>query len=78
MNEPQVVHYEGNVEFYKVNFDKITLTFAIIPLVLDHPKLGKSIYVKSSVVCSPIDDEGSFYTMNTLYKKSPNESSQND
>lgn len=78
MSKHKVVHYEGDVTFHKANLNDITLTFASIPLVLDHPRLGKCFNVRSSVVCSGIDDEGSFYTMNTYYKKATNESPQND
>ena len=78
MPEVKTVHYEGEVMFHQYHLNEITLTFATIPLVLDHPKLGKCFNVRSSVVCSAIDDEGSFYTMNTYYKKAINESPQDD
>ena len=78
MSEHKVVHYFGTPTFHKVDFNDITLTFASIPLVLDHPKLGRCFDVNSSVVCSGIDDEGSFYTMNTYYKKATNEPHQDD
>jgi hypothetical protein len=78
MNEPKVVHYFGTPTFHKVDFNDITLTFASIPLVLDHPKLGRCFDVRSSVVCSNLDEDGSFYTMNTHYKKATNEPYQDD
>jgi hypothetical protein len=78
VSEHKVVHYFGTATFHKVEFDDITLTFASIPLVLDHPKLGRCFDVRSSVVCSNLDEDGSFYTMNTYYKKATNESYQND
>jgi len=78
VSEHKVVHYFGTPTFHKVDFNDITLTFASIPLVLDHPKLGRCFDVRSSVVCSGIDDEGSFYTMNTYYKKATNEPHQDD
>jgi hypothetical protein len=61
------VYYEGDPQFIRHVYGDITLTIAVLPYVVDHPQLGDCQNVRTSVVCSPMDDDGTFLTLNTRY-----------
>lgn len=61
-----VVHYVGTAYFWNWN-DNPTQPVASLPLVLDHPRLGKCLNVCTSIVLHKYFD-GTIETMNTIYK----------
>jgi hypothetical protein len=62
-----VVHYEGKAQFYPWEWDN-DVTVGYLPKVVDHPKLGNIGNVRTSAVITPIDSEGRFETLNTIYE----------
>lgn len=60
MDKP-IVHFTGAPQFFITDDQKAARLYA-----LDHPKLGKG-YVWSSLVINHNED-GSFETLNTIYK----------
>lgn len=61
-----VVHYVGTPVFWNWN-ENPTQPVASLPLVLDHPRLGKCLNVRTSIVLHKYFD-GTIETMNTIYK----------
>lgn len=66
-----VVHYEGKPHFYQWEWD-YNVTVGYLEKVLDHPKLGAVSNVRTSVIVKPIDSEGRFETLNTIYEPHQN------
>jgi hypothetical protein len=61
-----VVHFRGNARFFSGTTDNgDEFEFARV-YALDHPRLGKTD-VRTSVIVQKFDD-GSFETLNTIYK----------
>ena len=62
-----VVHYKGEVKFYEWEWDN-RVTVGYLPEVVDHPHLGKVGNVRTSAIVKPVDSEGRFETLNTIYE----------
>ncbi len=67
-----VVHYVGIPRFtlwpwYK-NEDGSDIIVGILEKVVDHPVLGHNVDVRTSNVIVPINSEGRFETLNTIYE----------
>lgn len=60
-----VVHYTGKAKFYEVEADDGFVEYARV-YGLDHPILGEDD-IRTSIVVKKYDD-GSFETLNTVYK----------
>jgi len=72
MNKP-VVHYKGKPVFMERVYEnaegkKKLLSIAKLSVVTDHPKLGWCHDVRTSKVMVPMDHEGRFETLNTIYE----------
>jgi len=71
-NTKPVVHYIGVVSFYvwpwHKNEDGSDIIVSNVPIVKDHPRLGKCYNVRTSPVIVPIDEHGKFETLNTIYE----------
>ena len=67
-----VVHYEGTPRFsvwpWSKNEDGSDITVGVIPFVFDHLKLGRCYDVRTSKIVVPIDSDGKFETLNTIYE----------
>jgi len=66
MTKP-VVHYVGTPTFTSWPWNK-DIILGLLPEVLDHPLLGYEFDVRTSNVIVPIDSEGRFETLNTIYE----------
>jgi hypothetical protein len=65
-----VVHFQGNVDFYQVPLIDTGETCEVAYLfALDHPRLGCRPVRTSRVL--KMNDDGSFETLNTIYKPAP-------
>ena len=66
-----VVHYEGKARFYQWEWD-YNVTIAHLERVIDHPKLISANNIRTSAVVTPINSEGRFETLNTIYEPNQN------
>lgn len=65
-----IVHFQGNVDFYEVPLIDTDETCEVAFLAaLDHPTLGQRLVRTSRVLKK--NDDGSFETLNTIYKPTP-------
>ncbi len=64
-----VVHYVGKPQFYVWEWAWAKdIEVANIPEVIDHPILGHRFNIRTSQVVKPIDSDGKFETLNTIYE----------
>jgi hypothetical protein len=67
-----VVHYTGTPEFsvwpWHKNEDGSDIIVGYIPFVTDHPRLGECFDVRTSPIIVPINEQGKFETLNTIYE----------
>jgi len=69
--EKQVVQYVGEAEIHRWEFSPRNkpVYVARIPLVLNHPRLGRERDIRSSRIVKHPDKTGRFETVNTIYEK---------
>jgi hypothetical protein len=66
-----VVHYKGTPQFYLWPYPDENgkdITVGKVPFVMDHPRLGRCYDVRTSDIVTPIDSEGRFETLYTIYE----------
>ena len=72
MNKP-IVHYSGLAKFrvwpWLTHEDGSDIVVGYLDIVHDHPRLSKCYNVRTSEVIKSVDNEGTFETLNTIYKR---------